>query len=84
MAFEIPQFMQDRDRGAEIAREIEKLRRVVKQLNEVKVNLGLIYTAITDDASSAAELVAFATTLNTAANGNTYNDFITWLNSAVN
>ena len=60
------------------------MKRVVNQLNEVKIDINLIFSEVTGDVDSDQELIDFATTLNTAANGVTYNDFITWLNNAVN
>jgi len=84
MAFEIPQQMQEQTRGVEITRQIDKLRRVVRQLEEVKVALLAVYEEVDNDVDSEQWLIDFSTTLRNAANGATYNDFLTWLDSAVN
>ena len=84
MAFEQPQQMQDQDRSLEVARQIDKLKRVVKQLDEVKVVLLAIYEEVDNDVDSPQWLIDYSTALRNAANGANYTDFRNWLNNAVN
>jgi len=84
MAFELPQFLQDQERSTQVLRQIEKLRKVVIQLNEVKIDVNVIYSEITSDVDSDQDLIDLATSFNNGMNGTTYNDFITWLDGVVN